>query len=208
MKCNLILDLANHICGKDAARTAWLLNWLALPLQRNGHRMQSIVLSCGEQGSGKSLFWEHVVAPLHGEVGALPAHRLIEPFNAWARRSLVLVDGYNNTLLSKQVVTAIKFSMSSEFVEINEKAQKTVRVKSAANFVLMSDDKAPKELINSRRVAVLNAHGSISHDDFTAIKQQIQDGGLVAFKKHLLNLNVAGFDEYSVPSHPVVWVTP
>ena len=89
--CNPILGLLQHLCGGDIDLYMWCLNWLALPLQKPGTKMQSALVFHGPQGSGKNLFFE-IIARIYGRHAKVVGQDQLEDrFNDWASQLLFAV---------------------------------------------------------------------------------------------------------------------
>ncbi len=63
-----LLDLLHFdLCCAAQDHTDYVLNWLALPLQRLGAKTGTAILVFGQQGTGKSLFFGELMKAIYGE---------------------------------------------------------------------------------------------------------------------------------------------
>lgn len=66
--CSPIIELVGHLCGKDKHAQDWVLNWLAIPLQNLGTKMDTALIVHGHiQGAGKSLFFDRIMRKIYGD---------------------------------------------------------------------------------------------------------------------------------------------
>ena len=65
-----ILRLIHHLANNDEERAKWIINWLAYFFQTLKRSQVSLLLR-GSQGSGKGIFFDEVIKPLHGAEQAI-----------------------------------------------------------------------------------------------------------------------------------------
>lgn len=96
--CTQILELLRHLLSASSkhedeieANIEWVLNWIALPLQKPGTKLSTAVVMHGPQGTGKSMFWE-IVLKIYGEYGKVGGQQQLESkYNDWISRTLFAV---------------------------------------------------------------------------------------------------------------------
>lgn len=199
IRCNNIKSLVHHLCDFDDTKAQWLLRWLAYPLRNPGAKMATGVLVYGEQGTGKSLLFERVMARIyeHGAIVIGPS-QLGARFNAWAdHRRFVVVDG---TLSQRQSVDA-KHLISSRSIVIQFKFEEPREQYSRMNFAFLASDINPlPDHQADRRIFRLDAPPAMSNECYRAIAYEIEHGGVDAFADYLMRgLDMGDFDQNSLP---------
>lgn len=201
-----ILDLLASLCSAEdqvEECVLWILRWLAYPLQHPGAKMQTALLMFGEkQGTGKSLFFQDVIAPIYGEYGAVASqHQLESSFTAWRSRKLFVLfeevlsrdDKYSHNGTLKYMVTGKQMS-------INEKnlPERTERNHMNAAFLSNEPQPIPIEL-EDRRFMVIEARLKQAPEFYNRVRDAIAAGGIEAFYHYLLTFPLDGFDEHTKP---------
>ncbi|MGZ9027352.1 MAG: primase-helicase family protein [Telluria sp.] len=198
-QCVNINALLLHLCDFDHEVYAYVLKWLAYPLQRPGARMSRALVFNGGQGSGKDLFFRHVVANLYADSARrLKDSALASVFTPWALGArFVLVDG---TFTSKAQDT-LKFFLASEVVAINAKGMALRTERNRMNFVFLSNahDFLPSS-VSHRRFAVIEVPPPRQRVFYEAVWAEIHNGGIDAFRSYLRHgIDLGTFDEYTLP---------
>lgn len=193
--------LLEHLCDQDEDLCDWVLNWLALPLQRLGTKMRTAVIVHGDEGSGKNLFFE-IIRDIYGEYGmVIGQDQLEDKFNDWVSRKLFL--------LADEVVTRqemrhhkgkIKAIVTGCELQINTKMMPLRREANHVNFVFLSNERQPFELdASDRRYCVLWTPPKRETAFYQAVGQCLAQGGREAFYDFLLSRDLSGFDEFTPP---------
>jgi putative DNA primase/helicase len=197
--CTNINSLLLHLCDFDSELHKWVLQWIAYPLRNPGAKMATCLLVNGPQGTGKSLFFEGVVARLYGDAArAMPGAKLFGDYNAWTDRArLVVIDGS----YTKPAAAKLKSLVSSDRIFINDKFKDTRVVPNNMNFVFITGefDFLPAGA-QDRRFMVIEAPPAREPLFYRAVVSEINTGGLDAFREFLMvNLDMTGFDERTMP---------
>ena len=174
-----------NLCEGDRDRALWVLRWLAYPLRNEGAKMATALLVAGVAGSGKSLFFEQIIAPMHGPRAVKPGPRFSVQFNAWmSRKHYVLVDelrGYSTK------PAALKNMITSQSIMIDQQGRLPKLERNTMNFVFLTShiDALPALGDDDRRFMVLTPASSLRPEVYTAVAGEIADGGIEAFHHFL-----------------------
>lgn len=201
-----ILALLESLCGTEDnvdECVMWILRWLAFPLQKPGAKMQTALLMFGEkQGTGKSLFFQDVMAPIYGEYGTVASqHQLDSTFTAWRSRKLFVLfeevlsrdDKYSHNGTLKYMITGAKMS-------INQKNLPERTEMNHMNGVFLSNEPQPIPIeLEDRRFMVVEARNRQSKEFYDQIAAAIKAGAVEAFYDFLLRLPLDGFNEHTKP---------
>ncbi|MCX7208174.1 MAG: DUF5906 domain-containing protein [Proteobacteria bacterium] len=199
-----IIGLAMHLCNHDAKVYHWLMQWLALPLQKLGSKMDSSVLMFGEkQGTGKSLFFEGVIKAIYSEYATtIGQHQLDSQFTAWqSRRLFVLAEEVVGRAEKYSHIGTIKHLVTGRTVRINEKNMPEREEANYSNIVFLSNEVQPLHLeLDDRRFMVIEPKTLLKESDQMEMKRALTNGAIAAFYGFLMKYPIDRlFDERSKP---------
>jgi phage/plasmid primase-like uncharacterized protein len=209
-KAQAIVQLLFTLCsGEDNAQEvlAYLLSWLAYPLQNKGAKMQSAVLMFGVfHGLGKSLFFDKIMRAIYGDYGKVCGQtQLFNKFNDYQEDALYLLF---EEIASQEDKWAgyglIKWMVTGETTMLEAKFKNAKPIRNYFNSVVLSNSIQAVALEEyDRRFLVINAIMKISKELISEITigKNIRPGYVEAFYYMLLNLDLTGFDEHSEPPH-------
>lgn len=177
--CSPIVELVRHLCGQDTHALDWVLNWLAIPLQKLGTKMDTALIVHGHiQGAGKSILFGRIMRQIYSSyLLTLGQGQLDSQYNDWVEGKLFAVfeevlsgkDRYASMGMIKQLITG-------DTVYINKKFVSGWTQDNFVNTVFLSNDIHPLYLDeNDRRHVVLYPQAVIPQDMLTAISQAIDD---------------------------------
>lgn len=166
--CSPVINLIKHLCGNDTHALDWVLNWLAIPLQNLGTKMDTALIVHGHiQGAGKSLFFDRIMRKIYGSyLLTLGQGQLESQYNDWVDGKLFTVfeeifqgkDRYSHMGMIKQLITG-------DTVYINKKFVSGWTQDNFVNTVFLSNDLQPLSLDeNDRRHVVLYPTAVISDE--------------------------------------------
>ena len=203
--CQKLLELLQYLCceaGQDQAPvTEWVLKWGALPLQRPGAKMQTAVVMHGEEGAGKNLFWG-AVREIYGEHGGTITQMQLESqFNDWLSAKLFLIANEVVTQQHKRHhVGYLKNLITEPEIWINPKNIGARCEANHANLVFLSNELQPLQIgRGDRRYMVIHTPAALEREFYLAAAAEMEAGGIAALYQHLLELDLAGFDEHTKP---------
>lgn len=196
-----MLELLDHLCDNDEEVRDWLLNWLALPLQRLGSKMRTAVIVHGDEGSGKNLFFE-AVRDIYGEYALVVGQdQLEDKFNDWLSCKLFII---GDEVVTRQELRhhkgRLKAMISGREVQINTKMMPVRKEANHVNLVFLSNELQPLELdATDRRYCVMWTPPRRDKAFYGRVGQCLASGGLAAFYAFLLARDLTGFDEFTPP---------
>jgi phage/plasmid primase-like uncharacterized protein len=201
-----ILGLLESLCGAEDnvdECVAWILRWLAYPLQHPGAKMQTALLMFGEkQGTGKSLFFQDVIAPIYGDYGTVASqHQLDSTFTAWRSRKLFVL--FEEVLSRDDKYShngTLKYMVTGKHMSINQKNLPERAERNHMNAAFLSNEPQPIPIeLEDRRFMVIEARTKQSEEFYRKVKDSIEAGGIEAFYHFLLNFPLDGFNEHTKP---------
>lgn len=200
--CDLIVRHLMNLCGEDDALFHWVASWLALPLQRLGTKMRTSLIIHGRmEGTGKSLMMD-VMRRIYGRYSrSITQVQLISEFNGWQSGMLFCVaEEVVSASERKNLKNLIQNMITNEVVQINEKNMPVREEQSYANFAFLSNEQLPMLLNETdRRYTVIQVETRHDPAYFAAIGEQMANGGIEAFYHWLLNYDLQGFTEFTLP---------
>lgn len=176
------IQLIHHLCGddaKDGELVNWILNWIAIPLQQPGTKMDTALIFHGHiQGAGKSLFFDRIMRRIYGDYAlTLGQGQLASQYNDWVEGKLFAVfeeifegkDRYAHMGMIKQLITG-------DTVYINKKFVSGWTQDNFVNTVFLSNDMQPLSLEeNDRRHVVMYPTATLPTDLQAQIADALDD---------------------------------
>ena len=203
--CGLLLELLWNMCANEVNQKEvyeWILCWLAYPLQHPGAKMQSAIVIHGPQGSGKSRFFE-AYAKIHGRCGRVLGQEALEDkFNAdWAEaKTFILADEVMARAEMYHIKNRLKGLITGDTIRVNPKNVAAHNEKNQMNIVFLSNERMPLVLEDDdRRYCVVWVPPKMDEGFFTALNDEIDNGGVVALHQHLLTLKLGDFKPWTKP---------
>lgn len=203
-----ILELLKHLCADSAETEAgvqavmdWVLNWLALPLQRLGAKMRSALVFHGPQGAGKNLFFE-IVAGIYGRYALVVGQAQLESdFNDWMSQRLFLI---GDEVVARQELwhqkNKLKALITGETIQINTKMMPLRTEANHTNVVFLSNEHVPLALEEGdRRYLVVYTPPKRDDDLYRRVAACLANGGAAAFHHFLMKRSLAGVSEFDIP---------
>ena len=197
--CGNINALLLHLCDFDYDLHNWVLQWLAYPLRNPGAKMERGLIVNGGEGTGKTMFFQHVIASLYGDAARFVGERkLASAFTPWMPGArYIVVSG----ILSRNCVPALKQLVSGQFVTVNQKGLPAYTAENEMNFVFLADSEnfVPPTL-DQRRFVVIEAPPKREPRFYRAVADEINNGGVEVFRDYLMHhLDMDGFHQYTKP---------
>ncbi|WP_175649934.1 bifunctional DNA primase/polymerase [Pseudomonas sp. Marseille-P9899] len=201
--CENLRWLISFLCNHDDDAMAWLLKWLAYPLQHMGAKMDTAVLMHSiMEGSGKSLLFADVFGQLYGQYAATVGQTQLEgSFNAWQSRKLWAVfeevvsreQRFNQVGKIKHMITGKTVRMESKFINGWEEANHM-------NAVFLSNEIMPWPIgDDDRRMLVMWPMETLPVKRQKAISRELANGGVAALYGWLLDVDLGDFDQRTRP---------
>lgn len=116
------------------------LNWLALPLQELGTKMESAIFLAGNQGTGKTIIGD-IIRHLHGyaNTSKIKGEELDSQFNDYMMRATIVC--VEEVCLKEKwvLMDRIKDTITSNKIRINMKHVSPYEINNVANYILNSN---------------------------------------------------------------------
>lgn len=200
--CARILDHFYRLCSHRVDLFNWLMCWVAYPIQNPGAKMDSSVVMHGAEGPGKSAVWEKVVMPIYGEYASTIGQAQLESqFTGWqASKLFALAEEVVSRAEKSHYKGQLKQMVTGKTLRINEKNLPERVETNHVNFVFLSNETVPLLLDQGdRRYLVLYADDVPGEEYFRLLHEEIYNGGVAAFFRYLLDLDLSGFGTWSKP---------
>lgn len=201
-KCDLIRAHLLRLCGGDEKAAEWITKWVAYPLQNMGAKMRTSVVMHGEEGTGKNIFWEEIVARIYGNYGIVITQSQIEnQFTGWISCKLFAVaDEVVSQAEKRHIKGRLKYYVTGSKVSVNEKNLPERWEINYMNFVFLSNDIQPLLLdMGDRRYTTIWTEDVADKAYFDALWKEVDNGGLEAFYHYLKTLPMGDFNEHTKP---------
>ena len=202
--CATLLELLWHLCSNEANADevyAWVLKWLAYPIQHPGAKMRSTLVFHGGQGTGKNMFFEAVMA-IYGRYGRIIDQNAVEDkYNDWLSGKLFLIaDEVVARVELFHVKNKLKGIITGEWVRVNPKHVAAYEERNHVNLVFLSNEVMPTVLErDDRRHLVVWTPPKLDLAFYETVRKEIADGGVAALHHHLLTLDLGDFKPWTMP---------
>ena len=201
-ECDLIVKHLYNLCGENDGLFHWVASWLALPLQKLGTKMRTSLIIHGRmEGTGKSLMMD-IMRRIYGRYSrSITQVQLQSEFNGWQSGMLFCVaEEVVSASERKNLKNLIQNMITNEVVQINEKNMPVREEASYANFAFLSNEQLPMLLNETdRRYTVIQVEQRHEPAYFQALGNQMANGGVEAFYRWLVNYDLQGFNQYTLP---------
>lgn len=201
-ECDLIVEHLYNLCGRREGLAHWLTCWLALPLQQPGTKMRTAVVLHGRtEGTGKSRLMD-VMRRIYGRYSrSVTQLQLQSEFTGWLSCMLFIVaEEVVNAADRKHHQGLLQNLITTPVVQINEKNMPVREERNLANMGFLSNAQLPMQLNpTDRRYTVIHVEQEQSEAYFTALSEQIDNGGAEAFYGYLMRYDLKGFTAFSRP---------
>ena len=202
--CSLFLThLRENVCNNDEGSYNYLMGWLAHAVQRPELPGYSAVVLQGKQGTGKSFFvkWFGKLWGRHFLQIADPSH-LVGRFNAHLEDCSILFADEAFWAGDKKHEGALKRLVTEETMAVERKGVDVETAPSRVHLIMASnEDWVVPAGADDRRFFVLRVGDRCAKDSayFSAIDQQMREGGLSALLHELLSYDLSNFEVRKVP---------
>ena len=202
--CDALIGLLNHMCsGEDNVldTSAWVVKWLAYPMQHPGAKMTTALVIHGPQGTGKNLFFEVIMA-IYGHYGRIIDQAAIEDkFNDhFSAKLFMIADEVVARSDLYHVKNKLKSFISGTKIRINPKNLSSYEERNHVNIVFLSNERLPVVIEeDDRRHCVIWTPAKKEAGFYKAVSDEIDNGGVEALHDWLLNINLGNFNEHSKP---------
>ena len=203
-ECGLYLELVRGvIAAGDGVVAEYLLDWMALKLQRPGEKMETSIALRGGQGLGKSVFAE-LFGSLFGPyfVAVSELKQLTGNFNAHLQHALLVFGDEMAASNNPHLVGRMKTMVTQRHIRIEPKGVDSFEARNHFALILASNN--PHIVTtdaDDRRYLVLDVAAVRKNDlaFFRALDAQWRAGGREAFAAVLMARDLSGFEHRRKP---------
>ena len=203
-ECGLYLELVRYvIAAGDGVVAEYILNWMALKLQRPGEKMETSIALRGGQGLGKSVFAE-LFGSLFGPyfVAVSELKQLTGNFNAHLQHALLVFGDEMAASNNPHLVGRMKTMVTQRHIRIEPKGVDSFDAPNHFALILASNN--PHIVTtdaDDRRYLVLDVSPVRKNDlaFFCALHAEWQAGGREAFAALLMARDLTGFEHRKKP---------
>jgi hypothetical protein len=187
------------ICGSNDEISQWVVAWLARIVQEpGGERPGTAIVLRGKQGTGKGVFVNQFGKILGCHfIQIAQAGQITGRFNHQLKDVVLVFVDEGFWAGDKQAEGALKNMITEPHINIEQKGKDIIRVKNNVNLIMASNNEwvVPAGL-EERRFFVLDVSDEHIQDKkyFSAIINQMDNGGLEAMLHDLLEMDISGID--------------
>ncbi len=200
-----LLDFVHTLCGRDAACSAYLLNWIAQLFQFPSKKTGIAILLKGEEGVGKNRFTDLLRAMLGGKGGnarflqtASPATTLYGQFTRPREGKLLIVINEASGSDSFAANDRIKDMITCDDFMCEGKGANPYSIECFARFIFTSNNDTPVKVTpDSRRFVVIEASSELRGNTayFNRLSALIDDAHVrYEFYLHLMGRDLSGIN--------------
>lgn len=173
-----------HLCGGDRELALSVHRWVAHPLRNPVARNQQAIWLYGGQGSGKTMIFGQLFAPLFEANAAVIGKHVGVHFNGWMENaSFALIDEHDWHSWS---LAHIKHLITSDHLVIERKAKPAKTVANGMNMVFMSSHvDALVASADTRRFMVIDVPPPLPGKDYIAAAKELENGAHQAWSNYL-----------------------
>lgn len=202
--CSKLLELGEYLCSDDPRSSelwAWVLRWLAYPIQHPGAKMKTALVMHGPQGTGKNVFFEAYMG-IYGEYARVIDQEAIEDkFNeSFSRKLFIVADEVVARQELYHTKNKLKGMVTGTELRINPKNVGAYFERNHLNLTFLSNEPQPMVLErDDRRYCVIWTPPKLEEAQYHAILAEIEAGGVAALHDHLLKLDLGTFGPGTLP---------
>lgn len=191
-----------NLCGNDHGRALEVMRWLASPLRTPGEKLPQALWVRGDQGTGKSLFFNELIAPMYGAAAAtIPSQLFNGWFNGWASgKRLAVVDAFEYGFESMH---RLKSLITANHLHIERKGHAASIERNKLNLIFLSGqaDVLPLSGDTTRRFLIVDAGPALAREYYVGMAEEIRQGGIQAYLQFLVDqLDMGDVSTTSTPA--------
>ncbi len=194
--CRHVVGLIEHLCSgngdKAAVSAEWVLNWVACRFRWPERKPATALVFISEtQGVGKSTFGERIIKGLFGEyTRQLNQDALESRFNAALQNGLVTIfEEISPSDERMNVIGKLKNMITSDVIMVEKKQRDVQKFSDYNSFIIFSNDERSIPIeSNDRRFMVSSCARKFSDEQYLALHEELESGGLEEFAKLLYAL--------------------
>jgi hypothetical protein len=203
---SLALELIHVLCGEDALKASYFIKWLAHLVQRPWEKCVVVPVIIGEQGTGKGLLTDHILANMLGPfyIRIDKAGVIKERFNAEQAKKFLTVLDEASWRGDHELSSIMKSLTGNATMTVEEKFGGRYAIENYSRYLITSNDfDAIRLEISNRRYLVLEASTKWKGSEkFAKLAELIRKGQLAEiFFDYLSNVDISDFDSFAFPEN-------
>lgn len=202
--CSLFWDhVRDNICNANESHYLFLRRWMAHAIQKTDQLPGTAIVLRGLQGTGKGIFVDHF-GELFGNhfLTVYSLEQVTGRFNGHLKNVLLLHANEAVCQGDRVGEGVLKGLITDPFTPVEYKGKDIFQVRNYKRLIVATnEDWAVPMGMDDRRFLVLDVNPAKKEDKsyFSAIVEQMQNGGLQALMYDLLHENLDGFDVRTIP---------
>ncbi|MET3853042.1 DUF5906 domain-containing protein [Rhizobium sp. OAE497] len=203
-RCRKLLDhVRDNLCNGNREHARYLMAWAADMVQDPGKKKGVALVLRGKKGTGKSMFVD-ALAHLFGHHSIKIAHgkQLTGNFNRHLADKLFVISEETYWAGDKGAEGALKDLITSDRITVEAKGVDAIELPSLCRIAMITNnDWAVPASADERRYFVLDVSDTRMQDTeyFSAIVDELRNGGYEALLRVLLDWNSGGLNLRNVP---------
>lgn len=197
----LVLEHVRRLVGGSENANRYMLNWLALRVQKPAELPRVAIIMRSDQGSGKNLFWDFFGKQVLGKkyyYCTEDVQKVVGRFAVGLKNKLIVVMDEASGKDTFTYSETIKALITSEDIQYEQKGVDSITLSNHAGFVLPSNKTVCAKLEYSDRRFVLFDSLNDKLNDVTyfepLIKAVKSDAVAKSFYNHLMEIDISTFD--------------
>jgi Family of unknown function (DUF5906) len=196
--------IKDNVCTGNAIAFDYLMDWMALLVQKPAEQGQIAIIMRGKKGVGKGVLG-HVLRRLFGQHGMYvsKSKHLVGAFNSHLRDCVLLFADEAFFAGDPAAEGTLKSLITEETLVIEPKGQNVVLCRNRLHIIMASnEDWVVPASLDERRYVILDVGEARMQDIayFQAIWEQMESGGLSAMLHELLRRDISKFQVRRVPN--------
>jgi hypothetical protein len=199
----MLWHLRHIVCGDDEENFNYLMGWMARAVQKPNVQGETAVVLRGKKGVGKGTLGKALVDMFGGHSLHLSkSDQLVGRFNAHLRTAVLVFADEAFFAGDKKNQGSLKALITEDKVGIEPKGVDLVMGKNRTHIIMAANsDWAVPASSEERRFFVVDVSESKRNDwkYFSALKSELEGGGLAAMLHGLLAYDLSGFNVRAIP---------
>jgi hypothetical protein len=196
--------LRDNVCIGNTLYLTYLMNWMALLVQKPADQGEVAIIMRGKQGVGKGILGQ-ILRRIFGQHGMYvsKSKHLVGAFNSHLRDCVLLFADEAFFAGDRAAEGTLKSLITEDTLTIEPKGQNVILCRNRLHIVMASNhDWVVPAGLDERRYFMLDVgeERMQDHNYFSAILEQMNNGGYSAMLHELLHRDISNFQVRKVPN--------
>jgi hypothetical protein len=198
---NRFMEIALVLTKGNTSHRDYILQWIALKLQKPWIIPEVCLVFTGPQGIGKNMFWEFVGTKLIGKEQFIYTNNIMKDIfdkhsEAQMSKLFCLMDETQSSI-TRKMANDLKGIITAKMTQINPKDIRPFQIDTFMSYVLLTNDSTPVKLENGDRRYCVFHTGDDHKGDFAYWKETSslfeRDDVAGSVFSYLMGLELSGF---------------